>query len=264
MVTDNRLDRRPNAWRDRAALIYYLGRQQLERRYSQSLLGVLWSAINPMAQVVVFLIVFTQIFSTPIDRYFIFLVAGVLPWNFLSACFNAGTQSLIQRKQNIEGSILPLSALVLGDVAAEFMIFAMYFVPIVVVVAVLSKSIGVAALALPIVLAPVVITAAAGALVLAHLTARVRDVAYLVQIFMPMLFWFLPLAYKTSQAPPWLESIVRHNPLALMIVPVQTLLHEGIVPDVGALAVSFAAALAATGLASVVHQYLKRHTVLYL
>lgn len=250
--------------RHRIALVFELGRLQIKRRYIRNVLGILWSAAYPIAQLAALMLVFTQIFATPVERYLVFLIAGLLPWNFLAAAFNAGAQSLVLRRDVLESSTLPTSVVVLGDLVAELMIFIMYFVPIAIGVVVFSGRPLVLLLALPIVVLPLLMVAFSGGLMLAHLTPRLRDLSYIVAIGMSLMFWFLPIAYHRSQTPPWLARILDYNPFVVLIEPIQTVIHGAALPSAGLMALSFTVALAAVLTTTLVYRQLKRTTILYI
>ena len=69
-------------------------KKEIRGRYKGSFLGVLWSFINPLLQVLVYAIVFPYIMRNTVDNYLIFLVVGIIPWTFFTTCINQGIASI--------------------------------------------------------------------------------------------------------------------------------------------------------------------------
>src|SRR5687768_1051900 len=91
-----------------------LVRRDLTVRYSNSALGVLWSLFTPLLMMLVFTIVFTFFMPSQIEKYPVYILAGLLPWNFFTACLIGATVSIVQNGPLISRvyfprEILPIS-----------------------------------------------------------------------------------------------------------------------------------------------------------
>lgn len=73
------------AYRD---MIYSLVRRELRGRYKGSVLGFLWTYINPLCQILVYSVVFRIVFRVDIDKFYLYLIIGMMPWTF----FNSSVQ----------------------------------------------------------------------------------------------------------------------------------------------------------------------------
>ena len=70
-------------------------KKDIRGRYKGSFLGVLWSFINPLLQVVVYWIVFPYLFrGAGIDNYLVYLITGIIPWNFFLVVITGGTTAI--------------------------------------------------------------------------------------------------------------------------------------------------------------------------
>ena len=67
-------------------MIFSLVRKELRGRYKGSVLGFLWTFINPLLQLIVYTLVFSVILKSNIDKYYLFLFVALVPWNFFSSC----------------------------------------------------------------------------------------------------------------------------------------------------------------------------------
>ena len=83
-------------------MIFSLVRKELRGRYKGSVLGFLWTFINPLLQLVVYTLVFSIILRSNIEKYYIFLFVALVPWNFFSSCLTGGASSVINEKEMVK------------------------------------------------------------------------------------------------------------------------------------------------------------------
>lgn len=96
-------------------------KKDIRGKYKASFLGVLWSFINPLLMVLVYAIVFPYIMRIETENYLIFLICGVIPWNFFTQCISGGTTSInvnanLIKKVYFPREILPISTVTSGVV----------------------------------------------------------------------------------------------------------------------------------------------------
>ena len=72
-----------------------LVKKDLKVRYKGSVLGFLWTFLNPLLQLVVYTIVFSTIMKVDIDKFYIYLFIGLIPWLFFATCIQAGSVSIL-------------------------------------------------------------------------------------------------------------------------------------------------------------------------
>ena len=94
-------------------------KKEIRGKYKGSFLGVLWSFINPLLQVLVYAIVFPFIMRSSPDHFIVYLVIGIIPWNFFITCMNQGMITVrmnagIIKKVYFPREILPLSVTLSG------------------------------------------------------------------------------------------------------------------------------------------------------
>ena len=94
-------------------------KKEIRGKYKGSFLGVLWSFINPLLTVLIYVLIFPYIMKTQTDNYLIFLICGVIPWNFFTTVITQGTTCIIQngnliKKVYFPREILPLSVVTSG------------------------------------------------------------------------------------------------------------------------------------------------------
>ncbi|MFR6124070.1 ABC transporter permease [Faecalibacillus intestinalis] len=94
-------------------------KKEIRGKYKGSFLGVLWSFINPLLQTIVYTIVFSIIMKNDMDNYLIFVVTGIIPWNFFLTTMVQGMTTIkanagIIKKVYFPREILPISVVLSG------------------------------------------------------------------------------------------------------------------------------------------------------
>ena len=94
-------------------------KKDIRGKYKGSFLGVLWSFVNPLLQVLVYAIVFPYIMRVKTDNYLIFLICGIIPWTWFTTSINNGTNCIIHSENLIKKvyfprEILPISIVTSG------------------------------------------------------------------------------------------------------------------------------------------------------
>ena len=101
-------------------MIRSLVKRELRGRYQKSVLGFLWSFISPLCQIAVFTVVFTYIFPSDIPKYYIYLMAGMIPWQFFSDSISQGACAVIYNADMTKKIYFPREVLAISTVTAKF------------------------------------------------------------------------------------------------------------------------------------------------
>ena len=88
-------------------MIFSLVKKALRGRYKGSVLGFLWTFINPLMQLVVYTFVFTYIMKAGIDKYYLYLFVALIPWIFFSSAITGGSSSIVAQKDLIKKIYFP-------------------------------------------------------------------------------------------------------------------------------------------------------------
>jgi len=234
------------------ALVRNLVLKDLKLKYRDSVLGFLWSLLNPLLMLSVYTLAFEYVLRVQMEDYPFFLLVALLPWQFfasssqastLSICGNAG---LIQ-KVNFPREVLPIATVLFG--LAQLLLALGVLLPVAMVT--FGRSLPWTAALLPLLLLLHLLFTLGAALLLSTLTTFFRDVIHLTEVALVLLFWLTPILYPISMAPHWLQQALRTSPLAAFALAYQDLLFWGRVPDLPVLAMLIVAppALLAVGLA---------------
>lgn len=194
--------------------------KEIRGKYKGSILGVLWSFINPLLSVLVYAIVFPYLMGNVIDNYLIYLITGIIPWTFFTTVIQMGTTTIranagIIKKVYFPREILPLSVAISGVI--NFLISC-----VIVVIFTLSSGIGVSwhLVFLPIIAIIQTILSLALIFPLSAINIYVKDTEYIVTFILNMLFYGTPILYSLTQfekAPKLFLLIIELNPLTQII-----------------------------------------------
>lgn len=194
-------------------------KKEIRGKYKGSILGVLWSFINPLLQVVVYAIVFPYLMGASVDNYLAYLVTGIIPWTFFLTTVSQGVTTIksnggIVKKVYFPREILPLSVVVSGLV--NFFISC-----VIIIVFCLASGIGVSWLVIfvPIVAIIQSILSLGLVLALSAINVYVQDMEYIVAFILNMLFYGTPIIYELSRfaSAGKLHMLVTLNPMTQLI-----------------------------------------------
>ncbi len=244
--------------------VSYLALIRLHRRYVGSAIGALWSLLHPLSTTIILIVVFTNFMRVPINNYALYLVAGVIPWGFLSGALTTASQSLIARREVLQSSLVPPALFVLADVLSEFITFIVAYVVLLVLSALIFEPPGPMIVFLPLTLLPLVIFVFAASVPVAYLAVRFRDIPHVLQIFFAMMFWLVPIVYSTDMVPETFRHFIVYNPFSLLIQPPVILAHGGVMPSLRLLGAGMTVALATAAIAWIVHRRLNREIIYHL
>ena len=183
-------------WDNRRVLSLLVVRD-LKVKYADSVLGYVWSILEPLAMAGVYWFVFTKLMDRQLGEapYIVFLLCGMLPWQWTNAVLRSSMKSLTKDSKLVRSTNLPREIWVLRTVGSKFAEFT-YALPVLAFFAVLNK----AELSWWVVFVPVAVLIQAllltgAGLLLAPLAVLYGDVERLMRIVMRLLFYFSPVIY---------------------------------------------------------------------
>ncbi len=196
-------DRRIRNWRVKMGELWqyrYLLRnmvvRDLKARYKNSILGILWSILNPLFLMLVFTILFSVMANNQIRDYPIFILAGLIPWNFFSGSLISGTTSIIGNSGLVKKVYFPREMLPAAALLSNLVNFMFAFAVLIVFLYVFGIGLTRHALWVPLILATQLIFTLGLALMLGSLTVFYRDVLMILEVVMLAWFFMTPIFYS--------------------------------------------------------------------
>ena len=214
--------------------------KEIRGKYKGSFLGVLWSFVNPLLQVLVYAIVFPFILKNTQENYVVFLIIGVLPWTWFVTSISQGTFCIlanagIVKKVYFPREILPISVVTSGLI--NFLISC-----IIILIFLFGSGIGISPyiIFVPIIILIQYILSLGILLITCSINVYIRDAEYIINFLINMLFYATPILYSpeifNGSAIGWLFKI---NPLAVIITGYRDTLFYQTMPNLSSIFIVF-------------------------
>jgi lipopolysaccharide transport system permease protein len=234
----------------RVDLILVLVARDLKVKYKRSAIGLAWSLLNPLAQLLVFRFTFGYLLSLNIPDYTLFLFSGILAWSWFQSSLYAAAGSVVENGTLLRQPGFPSRVLPVAAITSNLVQFLLAF-PILIGGALLSGHPAMRNLwAAPIViLTQFALTLGVGYLV-AAVQVRFRDTQHLLGIVLMLGFYLAPVFYQASSVPEPVRFWFRLNPTVHLLDAYRAILLTGTMPDWGAIATVGAASLFLLAIAS--------------
>ena len=182
-------------------ILYNLVAKDLKVRYKNSVLGFVWSMLNPLLYLGVFFVVFNVFLPTAIPDYSIYLLAGLLPWTFFTISLTHAAVSIVGNPDLVKKIYFPRELLALSPVGASLMHFFLQFAVLITLLLITGKAPeGVALLLVPLSLLAEVILIMGLALLFSALNVKARDAQHFLDLALLVLFWGTPIVYASALA----------------------------------------------------------------
>jgi len=227
----------------------------VRHRYAGSAAGVMWNVLQPLALIVVFSVIFTQVINRAEllgggggdggdgaaagvgavgVAYPIYLCSALLPWLALSDCLSRGTASLTESAGLLRRLAVPESVFVAKAAVSALIGLAIsmgLFLPIAVIGFGLAPTLAWLLLPIPAVL--LIVFGFGISLALAPLHALLLDTATLLTVVLQVGFWCYPVVYERAFLPAWADRLLVFNPAFGFLESIRTIVLMGEVPGVG-------------------------------
>jgi ABC-type polysaccharide/polyol phosphate export permease len=198
--------------------------RDLKAAYVGSLFGLFWAVLNPMAQLVIYGIVFGVFFKSkpdPVygtDSFFLFLLCGLIPWQFFSQTVSASTNvlimntSLIKKAVGFDAEILPVITVISNIIS--------HFIGVVLLLIIILVFMGRVSPITPVIMVYlffIVIFSVGVGWMLSSINVYLRDVQQVTSMLMMGWMFFTPIFYSSAIIPENILPYIKLNPLYHMV-----------------------------------------------
>lgn len=213
------------------ALVSALVLRHLSTRYRGSVLGYLWSLLNPLCLMLVYTLVFHYLVDSrfaQVNNYTIFLFCGLLPWIWTSSALVEGTSALAGSGHLITKSMFPPQVLALVPVLTSFVNFLLALPVLWIFMLLAGMPLRLSMALLPLLWLLHVALLYGAVLALSAWNVIYRDVQHLVANAISLVFFLCPIIYPLTAVPERFRDLYFINPFALTVVMYHELLLEGV------------------------------------
>ena len=192
-------------------------KKEVRSKYKNSFLGVVWSFLNPLLQIVVYAIIFSLILKNKQENYAIFLCCGIIPWTFFSSAINKSAFTIIENGNIIKKVYFPREIIPISVVVAEAINFLIS--TIIILGFVIIGGIGITKYLLfyPIILITQYLVIISIAFVVSSICVYFRDLQHFIGIILQLLFYATPIVYSQDSIPGEYQWILKINPMTYII-----------------------------------------------
>ena len=221
-------------------LLRELVMRDLKLRYKRSTLGIGWSLVNPLSQVLLFTFLFTKVLPLDIPNYTTFIFAGVLAWSWFSGALSSATNAIVGNRELVRRPHFPVAVLPVVTVVTNGIHYLLALPALLVVAIVERGSVGATVLAYPLIIAVQFCFTLGLAYLVAASHVRFRDTQHIVSVILMLAFYITPIFYRADHVPEEYRLIYDLNPMAAVLAAYRDVLIEGKWPDFNAMAIVLA------------------------
>ena len=200
-------------------------------RYQGSFIGFLWSLIIPLVMITIYIVAFKVVLRIGIQNYEVFLISGLLPWNFFNIAILMATDAVLGNPALVKKVRFPLIALPLSSVLFNFLHLLLALVVFFPVMIALGAPLTPAMVALPLLMLFQVIMTVGLSAFIAGSSVFFQDVRPMTELFLAALFWATPIVYDSQMAPGNIRTLLTLNPMTAIVSGYHDIFYGGMFPS---------------------------------
>lgn len=228
-----------NLYKDRH-MVMTMAVRELKVRYIGSSFGLFWAVINPLTQVAIYGIIFGIFFNAkpnPVygtDSYFLYLICGLIPWQFFSQAVNSSTgvilsnRNLVMKAAGFPSEVLPIISII-----SQIMNHLIALAVLLIILLIFKVSLGIFVLLIPLYILFMTLFTIGLSWIFSSINVYMRDVQHIIGLIMTAWFFFTPIFYSTDIIPPKALTLLKLNPMYYVIDGYRYTLLAGELPPIG-------------------------------
>lgn len=221
-------------WRNRD-LLFLLTRTELKVKYKNSVLGYLWSMLNPALVLAIYYMVFKIIARSGQPNFAIWLFAGLLVWNLFNGAANGATSVVVGKAGIVKKVAFPRELLALSVVGVAMVMFAIQVVVLILALLLFGITPDFAYMSLlPLALVTLIVFTGAVSIFLSAVNVYLRDTQHLTEVLLMAWFWGTPIVYTFGQISGqlakypsllWMKYLYLSNPVTPIVMTFQRAIY---------------------------------------
>lgn len=212
-------------------LLNQLVSKDFKSKYKRSILGILWSFLNPLLTMTVQYIVFSNLFRFDIDNYTVYLLTGVVFFNFFNEATSQSMNSIVGNSSLITKVYVPKFIYPISKVVSTTINLFLSIIPLVAVLIITGVKITPSYVILPLGFLFIIMFSLGVGLILSSIMVFFRDTQFLWGIILMLWMYLTPIFYPVTILPDSLKFIMDANPLYHFIKFIRIIIMEGVSPE---------------------------------
>ena len=221
-------------------------KKEIRGRYKNSILGIMWSFLNPLLQLLVYAVIFGALLGGNDSTYHIYICVALIPWTYFTTTITQAAFTIIGngdiiKKVYFPREILPISVVTSG--AVNFVIST-----IIILAFVIFSGIGISRYMIlyPFILLVQYILLLGISFIVSAITVYFRDLEHIIGIILMAAFYGTPIVYKLEQLPANLQIVMKLNPMTHLIDAYRAIFYYHQLPNMKMLGILLLASIALT------------------
>ncbi len=199
-------------------------------RYKRSVLGIAWTMLNPLLTMLVMTVVFSSIFRFEIPHYSVYVLAGLIFWNFFSFTTRQGMADMLASGDLLRRIYIPRTIFVVSGALTGLVNLAISLIPMALIMLITRSPLSWAVLILPVSILIVSLFAFGVALILASSAMFFPDISPMYDVLLVILMYATPVMYPVAIIPEAWRWLVNLNPLTHLLLLFRQPIFEGSLP----------------------------------
>lgn len=233
-------------------------KKEIRGRYKNSFLGVLWSFLNPLLQLVVYSVIFGALFNTDDPAYPIYICVALIPWTFFTQTITESAYTVIGNSNIIQKVYFPREILPISVVTSGAINFIISTILILGFAIGFGKGLTWYILLYPFILLIQYILLLGLSFIFSAITVYFRDLEHIIGIVLMAGFYATPIVYQVNQLPANLQAIINLNPMTHIINGYRSIFYYQQMPDFKALGILLAISIGITIIGYFIFKKLQR------
>ncbi len=212
-------------------LLRLLIKRDVRKKYQNSLIGIGWSLLNPLLEMLILTIIFSTVFKRDIDNFPLYMVTGRIIFAFFSEGTSKAMRSIRESAPLIKKVYIPKYIIVISKVTSSFIFLLITMIDLFIVVLVTKASISWSILILPLYLFMLYLFVIGFGLILSTISTFFRDVEYLYSVFLLLLMYASAIFYPIDIVPGKFLFILKMNPVYSFIEGFRAIVYHATLPS---------------------------------
>lgn len=218
----------PNIFR--RDLLRELVARDMKLRYRRSVLGIIWSLLNPLLQLVMLSVVFSFILPLDIENYTVFLFVGLLSWIWLSSSLTSATPSIVDNRELIRRPGFPAGILPVVSITSNLIHYLLSLPVVLLILLVSGIGLNLTIIFLPAIIILQYVFTLSLCIYLSVFQVTFRDTQHLVGVFLFFWFYLTPIFYTIELIPYPYRMLYALNPMVHIVEAYRAVLIYGLFP----------------------------------
>jgi ABC-type polysaccharide/polyol phosphate export permease len=213
-------------------LLRLLVSNSVKTRYKRSSLGILWTLLNPLLSTLVLTIALSQIMRFQVENYPVYLLTGLITWNFFAQTILAAMSNLVWGSGLLKRIYIPKTIFALSVLGNSLVNFGLSLIPLMLIMIIMGQPLSWTILLLPFAVLLLTMFTLGLSLFLSTLAVYFVDLVEIFRVLIQAWFYLTPIIYPIDIVPVWFQPLLMLNPMTWMVSIFRSLIFLGELPPV--------------------------------